>query len=417
MSTEIKVPTLPESVTEASIAKWHKDVGDQIARDEPLVDLETDKVVMEVPSPVSGIVKEIRSQVGANVKAHEVIAVVDEKAATESSIVASPTPAKVGGGTVPAAKPAQEPASGNEADKRRTIQPPATRKVLNEENLTAEEVLSSIGHGSGKGGRLTPNDIKAYKVRLEQREKSVGSGEGVPLSQSGRVEQRVPMTRIRARIAERLLQAQTNTAMLTTFNEVDLSEVLEMRARHKAAFESVNGVKLGLMSFFVKASVEALRQYPTVNASVDGTDVIYHGYYDIGVAVATERGLVVPILRDVNAMSFADIEKQVGTLSERARNNKLTMEDLTGGTFSITNGGIFGSMLSTPILNPPQAAILGMHAIKERPVVENGEIAARPMMYLALTYDHRLIDGREAVLFLRTIKECIEDPSRLLLEI
>lgn len=416
MSVEIEVPNLPESVTEATIAKWHKDVGDQVARDEPLVDLETDKVVMEVPSRVSGIVKEIRSKAGASVKAHDVIAIIEENALSESPVGDSLNPPKEQEPT--SAELSDDPAAGNGIDAEPASQPPAARKALNEQNLTAEEVLSRIGRGSGKDGRLTPDDIKAYKVGMaSRRNDNAGDGDVTPLPHPTRVEQRIPMTRIRARIAERLLEAQMTTAMLTTFNEVDLTAVLGIRARHKAAFESTNGVKLGLMSFFVKASIEALRQYPTVNASVDGSDVIYHGYYDIGVAVATERGLVVPILRDVDTMSFAEIEKQVGALSERARNNKLAIEDLTGGTFSITNGGIFGSMLSTPIINPPQAAILGMHAIKERPVVEDGEIFVRPMMYLALTYDHRLIDGREAVLFLRTIKESIEDPSRLLLEI
>ena len=419
MSTEIKVPHLPESVTEATIAAWHKGVGDRVARDGQLVDLETDKVVMEVPSPVSGTVKEIRAQAGTTVKADDVIAIVEEKAVTGSAAGEAPEPAETAQ-TNAEVKPILDvdtgKAGGTGSDRHPVGQPPAARKTLNEEHLTAEEVLSTIGAGTGKGGRLTPEDIKAYKADMKPREESV-RGDRSERPQFDRVEQRVPMTRIRARIAERLVEARTTTAMLTTFNEVDLLAVNKVRARHRAAFEDAKGVKLGLMSFFVKASIEALKRYPVVNASVDGTDIIYHGYYDIGVAVATERGLVVPVLRDADTMSFAEIEKQVGDLSERARNSKLTMEDLTGGTFSITNGGVFGSMLSTPILNPPQAAILGLHAIKERPMVIDREISIRPMMYLALTYDHRLIDGREAVLFLRTIKESLEDPSRLLLEI
>lgn len=290
------------------------------------------------------------------------------------------------------------------------------RKFLNELGLSAAQVMSG-GAGSGKGGRLTREDIQAYVDQDKSKADSDTATTAPVYAQGDRVEERVPMTRIRARIAERLVEAQATAAMLTTFNEVDLKAVAEIRARYKASFEKANEVKLGFMSFFIKATIEALKKYPTVNASIDGKDIVYHGYYDIGVAVSSERGLVVPILRDADALSFAEIEKNVGELGAKARSNKLTMEDLTGGTFSITNGGVFGSLLSTPILNPPQGAILGMHGIVERPVVVGGEIVVRPMMYLALTYDHRLIDGREAVLCLRAIKEGLEDPARLLLQL
>jgi 2-oxoglutarate dehydrogenase E2 component (dihydrolipoamide succinyltransferase) len=409
MSIEIRVPNLPESVSSATIATWHKKAGDRVSREENLVDLETDKVMLEVPATSDGVLKEVRLASGATVKAGDVLGVLEAGAA------AAPAPKTA------AAKAESAPAAAAAV----TGQGPAVRKMLNELGLSANEV----GGGSGKGGRLTKEDVSSH---LEKGKPVLSKVEGpapapaaarapvpavAPRAAGSREEQRVPMTRIRARIAERLIEAQSTAAMLTTFNEVDLKAVSDIRAKYKDSFEKAQGVKLGFMSFFVKASIEALKKFPVVNASVDGTDVIYHGYYDIGIAVSSPRGLVVPILRDADQLSFAEIEKAIGALGARARDNKLTIEDLTGGTFSITNGGIFGSMMSTPILNPPQSAILGMHGITDRPMVVNGEIAIRPMMYLAMTYDHRIIDGREAVLFLRGIKESLEDPARLLLQL
>ncbi|HEX4872349.1 MAG TPA: 2-oxoglutarate dehydrogenase complex dihydrolipoyllysine-residue succinyltransferase [Nevskiaceae bacterium] len=401
MSIEIKVPNLPESVSSATVAGWHVKAGDPVKREQNLVDLETDKVMLEVPSTVDGVLTEIRIQPGATVQAGDVIGIISEGAAA-----AAPAPAA-------AAAPAAAPAKGG-ADE---VQGPAVRKLLAELGLSADGIPAS-----GRGGRLTVEDVRAYaeKQKAAPAAKAAAPVAAAPTARpasGAREEQRVPMTRIRQRIAERLKDAQNTAAMLTTFNEVDLKAVSDLRARYKDSFEKANGVKLGFMSFFVKASIEALKKFPVVNASIDGTDIVYHGYYDIGVAVSTERGLVVPVLRDADQMSFGEIEKTIGELGVKARNNKLTMEDLSGGTFSITNGGVFGSMMSTPILNPPQAAILGMHGIFDRPVVVGGQIVIRPMMYLALSYDHRLIDGREAVVFLRTIKECLEDPARLLLQI
>lgn len=428
MSIEIKVPNLPESVTEATVANWYKKAGEQVGRDENLVDLETDKVMLEVPAPSGGVLKEIRVEPGATVKAGDVIGVLEEG---ESAAAADAKPASA---ETPSASPdRREPSptkavSGDDSDG----QPPAVRKLLSEHDLTAAQVLSAIGSGSGKGGRLSREDVEGYvkggrdgaaasattpTAAPSKAPSAPAAAHSAAPSAGAREEQRVPMTRIRARIAERLVEAQSTAAMLTTFNEVDLKAVMDIRNRYKGDFEKANAVKLGFMSFFVKASIDALKKFPAVNASIDGNDIIYHGYYDIGVAVSSERGLVVPVLRDADALSFADIEKGIAELGAKARANKLTMDDLTGGTFSITNGGIFGSMLSTPILNPPQAAILGMHGITERPVVVDGEVAVRPMMYLALTYDHRLIDGREAVLFLRHIKETLEDPARMLLQL
>ena len=414
MSIEIKVPNLPESVSEATVATWHLKAGDKVAREQNLVDLETDKVMLEVPATADGVLKEIRIQPGTTVKAGDVIGVLEEG----SGGAAAPAPkaeAPVAAATNGAAAPA--PAKTAEDD----AQSPAVRKLLSELGLSASAIA-----GSGKGGRLTKEDVQAYADKQKaapapaKAEAPKPASAPAPVAKGplgARTEQRVPMTRIRARIAERLVEAQATAAMLTTFNEVDLKAVGELRAKYKEAFEKSHGVKLGFMSFFVRASIEALKKYPAVNASIDGADVVYHGYYDIGVAVSTERGLVVPTLRDADTLSLADIEKGIAELGLKARNNKLTMEDLTGGTFSITNGGVFGSMMSTPILNPPQAAILGMHGIFDRPVVVGGQIVVRPMMYLALTYDHRLIDGREAVLFLKTIKELLEDPARLLLQL
>ncbi|HEY0914260.1 MAG TPA: 2-oxoglutarate dehydrogenase complex dihydrolipoyllysine-residue succinyltransferase [Solimonas sp.] len=404
MAIEIKVPNLPESVSSATVATWHLKAGDAVKREQNLVDLETDKVVLEVPSTADGVLTEIRVQPGATVVAGDVLAVMEEGAA------AAPAAAKAEAAKPAAATAPATPAGGNED------QSPAVRKLLSELGLSASQIS-----GTGKGGRLTVEDVKAHAAKPQapapKAAATAPAAAPAPRVAGAREEQRVPMTRIRQRIAERLLEAKNNTAMLTTFNEVDLKAVSELRARYKDQFEKSHGVKLGFMSFFVKAVIEALKKYPVLNASVDGQDIIYHGYYDIGVAVSSERGLVVPILRDADQHSMAEIEKAIGDFGARAKANKLTMEDLTGGTFSVTNGGVFGSMMSTPILNPPQSAILGMHGITERPMVVNGEIVIRPMMYLALSYDHRIIDGKEAVLGLRTIKECLEDPAKILLSL
>jgi 2-oxoglutarate dehydrogenase E2 component (dihydrolipoamide succinyltransferase) len=409
MSIEIKVPPLPESVSSATVATWHLKAGDAVAREQNVVDLETDKVMLEVPATAGGVLKKVLVEAGATVKEGDILAILEEGAAGETNTAPAEKKAAGKSGADRAATPAA-PSAEDEA------QSPAVRKLLSELGLSASQIS-----GSGKGGRLTTEDVKAHAEKDKDKDKTKTAAPAraeAPRPAAGtREEQRVPMTRIRARIAERLIEAQSTAAMLTTFNEVDLKAVSELRARYKESFEKTHGVKLGFMSFFVKAAIEALKKYPVVNASVDGTDVVYHGYYDIGIAVSGPRGLVVPILRDVDQMSFADVEKAIAAYGAKARDNKLSMEDLTGGTFSITNGGIFGSMMSTPILNPPQSAILGMHGITERPVVVGGEIVIRPMMYLALTYDHRIIDGREAVLALRTIKECLEDPARLLLQL
>jgi 2-oxoglutarate dehydrogenase E2 component (dihydrolipoamide succinyltransferase) len=418
MSIEIKVPNLPESVSEATVATWHAKAGEPITREQNLVDLETDKVVLEVPATADGVLKEIRIQSGATVKAGDVIGVIEEgggKAASTKAESAKPAAAKA---EAPAPKPNGDAKADSAKADGNDDQSPAVRKLLSELGLSAADIS-----GSGKGGRLTKEDVQAYADKQKSSPKpaapAVPAAPSAPAAKAppgARTEQRVPMTRIRARIAERLVEAQATAAMLTTFNEVDLKAVSELRAKYKDAYEKAHGVKLGFMSFFVRASIEALKKYPAVNASIDGSDVVYHAYYDIGVAVSTERGLVVPILRDVDTMGFGDIEKNIAELGTKARNGKLTLDDLTGGTFSITNGGVFGSMMSTPILNPPQAAILGMHGIFDRPVAVGGQVVVRPMMYLALTYDHRLIDGREAVLFLKHIKESLEDPARMLLQ-
>lgn len=404
MSIEIKVPNLPESVSSATIAAWHLKAGDAVKREQNLLDLETDKVMLEVPSTVDGILKEIRVQAGATVQAGDVLGILEEGAAA-----AAPAAAPVKAAAAPAATNVASSMSNDDS------QSPAVRKLLSELGLSASQIA-----GSGKGGRLTVEDVKAHAAKpapAAAEKPAAAAAPSAPRTAGSREEQRVPMTRIRARIAERLIEAQSTAAMLTTFNEVDLKAINDLRAKYKDQFEKAHGVKLGFMSFFVRAVIEALKKYPAVNASIDGSDIIYHGYYDIGIAVSSPRGLVVPIVRDADLLSFADIEKAIAAYGTKAKDNKLTMEDLSGGTFSVTNGGIFGSMMSTPILNPPQSAILGMHGITERPVVVNGEIVIRPMMYLALTYDHRIIDGREAVLSLRTIKECLEDPAKLLLQL
>lgn len=407
MTIEITVPQLPESVTDATLVAWHKKPGETVTRDENLVDLETDKVVLEVPAPASGTLTEIRVNDGATVTAGDVLAVLEEG----DVAVAEPAAASA---EAPAAKPE---ASGEEAEPSAAKMSPAVRRLLEEHDLDA-----TIIAGSGKDGRITKSDVMEYLK--SHSDENVTPGDPAPELEvpaagtaGARNEQRVPMTRLRARIAERMVDAQQTAAMLTTFNEVDLTKVMSLRKRYKESFEKEHGVRLGFMSFFAKAAVEALKKFPAVNASIEDNDIIYHDYVDIGVAVSSERGLMVPVLRSVEHMSFADVENGINAYAAKVREGTISMDDLTGGTFTITNGGVFGSMLSTPILNPPQSAILGMHAIQDRPMVENGEIVIRPMMYLALTYDHRIIDGREAVQFLVSIKQSLEDPGRLLLQV
>lgn len=406
MSIEIKVPALPESVSDATLVAWHKNVGESVSRDENLVDLETDKVVLEVPAPMGGVILEIKVADGATVMAGEILAVLAEGESIEMD--------------APAAEDAtpDEPGAAMEESAPKTIKTsPAVRRLLDEHDLDATMVS-----GSGKDGRVTKADVMQFLKGDESSNVTPGDPTPETADDSAvvaleRNEQRVPMTRLRARIAERMVDAQHTAAMLTTFNEVDLTEVMAMRKRYRDAFEKQHGVRLGFMSFFAKAAVEALKKFPVVNASVEDNDVVYHNYYDIGVAVSTERGLMVPVLRDVDQMSFAQFEMELGAVAQKAQDGTIGMDDLTGGTFTITNGGIFGSMMSTPILNPPQSAILGMHNIQQRPMVVDGEIEIRPMMYLAVTYDHRIIDGREAVQFLVTIREQLEDPGRLLLQV
>ena len=399
MTIEIRVPQLPESVADATLVAWRKQPGETASRDENLADLETDKVVLEVPAPAAGVLKELRVQAGATVKSGDLIAIFEEGAAAAA-------PAK----TTKAA--AKEPAKGaaKEPAKEAAKLGPAARRVVEEHGVDPSTVA-----GSGRDGRVTKGDVEAHVAKQGAAPAAAATPAPVAAAGGPRAEQRVPMTRLRQRIAERLVQAQRDAALLTTFNEVDLSAVGELRARHKDRFEKEHGVKLGFMSFFVKASIEALRKFPVMNAAVDGTDIIYHEYYDIGVAVSTDRGLVVPVLRDAQAMGFAQIEKRIADYGTRARAGGLALEELQGGTFTITNGGVFGSMLSTPILNAPQSAILGMHKIQDRAVVVGGQVVVRPMMYLAVSYDHRIIDGREAVQFLVAIKDALEDPGRMLL--
>ena len=399
MLIDVKVPVLPESVSDGVLSTWHKQAGAMVRRDENLVDLETDKVVLEIPAPQDGVLSEVKYPDGATVKSGEVVAVIDTSSAAvaKPAQVTAPPPAES-----VATKPAADAATDTELS-------PAVRKLVAEHQVDPQRIS-----GTGKGGRVTKGDVLRH---LEQQPASGAEGcVTVPVGE-GRGEQRVAMTRLRSRIAERLVEAQHSTAMLTTFNEVNMQPAMAMRSRYQESFQKKYGIKLGFMSFFIKAAVEALKQFPVVNASIDGSDIVYHNYFDVGVAVSTPRGLVVPIVRDADARSFAELEQAVGDYAGRARDGKLTMEELTGGTFTITNGGVFGSLLSTPILNPPQSAILGMHKIAERPVVEEGVIVARPMMYLALSYDHRLIDGHDAVRFLVTIKEMLEDPARLLLQV
>jgi len=398
MQIEVKVPTLSESVSEATLVAWHKKEGDAVKRDENLIDIETDKVVMELPAPADGVIVKIIKADGGMVTSGEVIAVIDTeaKAAVAAAPAAAAAPAKA------ATAPAGAAAS------------PAAAKIAAENNINTGDIA-----GTGRGGRVTKEDVvgKVAGGPAAAPAAAKPAAPPVQLPAGDRTEQRVPMSRLRTRIAERLLQSQATAAILTTFNEVNMAPVMDLRAKYKDKFEKEHGVKLGFMSFFVKAAVHALKKYPIVNASIDGTDIVYHGYYDIGIAVGSERGLVVPILRNADQMSIADIEKKIAEYGQKAKDGKLTIEELTGGTFSISNGGVFGSMLSTPIINPPQSAILGVHATKERPVAENGQIVIRPINYLAMSYDHRIIDGREAVLSLVAMKEALEDPARLLLDI
>ena len=397
MSTEVKVPVLPESVSDATIATWHKQPGDAVARDENIVDLETDKVVLEVPSPVDGIIKELKFAEGDTVESQQLIAIIEEGAAPAKPAEAPKTEAAA---EAPKAAAAPAPAAPAKSVDTSALSP-AGRRVATEHGIDPGNVA-----GSGRHGQVTKEDLVNYMRN--------GPGDR-PLPGGARPEERVPMTRIRKRIAERLMQSKDSIAMLTSFNEVNLAKVKQMRKEMGEAFEKQHGVRLGFMSFFVKAAAEALRRHPIVNASVDGDDVIYHGYSDISIAVSTDRGLVTPVLRNAESMSFAEVEGGIRDYAEKARKGGLSLDDLQGGTFTITNGGTFGSLMSTPIVNPPQSAILGMHTIKDRPVAENGQIVVAPMMYIALSYDHRIIDGKDAVLFLVDIKDQLENPHRMLL--
>ena len=400
MTIEIKVPILPESVADATVSTWHKQVGDAVSIDENIVDIETEKVVLEVPSTVDGVIKELLVEEGATVGEQDVIAIIEEGA------TAAAAPAAESAAAAPA--PAEEASSDDDADKLS----PAVRKLVAENNLDASKIK-----GTGKNGRLLKEDV-LNAVKNKSNAPATPAAAPTPQAAIGeRSERRVPMTRLRTTIARRLKEAQDTQAMLTTFNDVNLQAVMDLRKQYKEQFEKVHGARLGFMSFFVKAAIEALKRYPAVNASIDGNDIVYHDFYDVGIAASSPRGLVVPVLRDVDQMSFAGVENSIRDYGQKAKDGTLTMDDLTGGTFTVSNGGVFGSMMSTPIVNPPQSAILGMHRIEERPIAENGQVVIRPMMYLALTYDHRIIDGKESVLFLRTIKECLEDPARLLLEL
>jgi len=420
---EVKVPQLSESVAEATLLQWHKKVGDAVARDENLVDIETDKVVLELPAPSAGVIVEIKKGDGATVVADEVIATID-------------TEARAGAAAPQAAAPAQAPAPAQPAAPAQAAAPaaggatggpamPAAAKLLAEKGIDPSQVA-----GTGRDGRITKGDALAATAQPAAATPSalpaVNAPAALPVAKApvnlgglleGRAEQRVPMSRLRQRVAERLLQSQQTNAILTTFNEVNMQPVMSLRKKYQEKFEKEHGVRLGFMSFFVKAAVHALKKFPIVNASIDGNDIVYHGYFDIGVAVGSPRGLVVPVIRNADQLSFHQIEQTIGDFGKRAQAGKIGIEELSGGTFSISNGGVFGSMLSTPIINPPQSAILGVHATKERPVVENGQVVIRPINYLALSYDHRIIDGREAVLFLVAIKDALEDPSRLLLDL
>ncbi|WP_329414612.1 2-oxoglutarate dehydrogenase complex dihydrolipoyllysine-residue succinyltransferase [Acinetobacter indicus] len=402
MATEIKAPVFPESVADGTIATWHKQPGEAVSRDEVICDIETDKVVLEVVAPADGTIAQIIKNEGDTVLSNEVIAQFEEGAvsgaaqtqAVQSEEKVEQATAKTEAGAAPVVERAQPVAD----------QAPAVRKALTETGINAADV-----QGTGRGGRITKEDVANHQAKPAAAPLTAAVGE--------RIEKRVPMTRLRKRVAERLLAATQETAMLTTFNEVNMKPIMEMRKQYKDAFEKRHGARLGFMSFFVKAATEALKRYPAVNASIDGDDIVYHGYYDIGVAVSSDRGLVVPVLRDTDRMNYAEVESGIGAYAAKAREGKLAIEDMTGGTFTITNGGTFGSLLSTPILNTPQTAILGMHKIQERPMAVNGQVEILPMMYLALSYDHRLIDGKEAVGFLVTIKELLEEPAKLILDL
>jgi len=435
---EVTVPQLSESVAEATLLQWHKQPGEAVARDENLVDVETDKVVLELPAAAAGVLAQILKGDGSTVVAGEVIAMIDTEgapSATAAAPAAAPaggaaaapaggTPAAAGASAAPPAAAAAAPAAGGGA--KGAVAMPAAAKLMAEAGLSPAQV-----QGTGRDGRITKADVLGATTAAARAPVPAAIPTGAPATSlpevrapidvaqllEGRPEQRVPMSRLRQRVAERLLQSQATNAILTTFNEVNMQPVMELRKRYQDRFEKEHGVRLGFMSFFVKAAVHALKKYPVVNASVDGNEIVYHGYFDIGVAVGSPRGLVVPVIRNADQMSFAQVEKQIADFGKRAQDGKLGIEELTGGTFSISNGGVFGSMLSTPIINPPQSAILGVHATKDRAVVENGQVVVRPMNYLAVSYDHRIIDGREAVLFLVAIKEALEDPSRLLLDL
>ncbi|MDY0056267.1 MAG: 2-oxoglutarate dehydrogenase complex dihydrolipoyllysine-residue succinyltransferase [Methyloversatilis sp.] len=427
MLIEVKVPQLSESVAEATLVRWHKKVGEAVSRDENLIDIETDKVVLETPAPDAGVLVAIIKQDGASVTSGELIAQIDTDAKASAAVPAA----------APAAAPASAPAAVAAASTSAAASGPASpaaRKIMDERGLSAGDV-----QGTGRGGRITKPDavnapqpaapapaVPSAAVARPAPTAAQASAPALPQPPmpvrleellADRPQQRVPMSRLRARVAERLLQSQAQNAILTTFNEVNMGPLMELRKKYAEKFEKTHGVKLGFMSFFVKAALQALRKFPVLNASVDGNDIVYHGFFDIGIAVGSPRGLVVPILRDADQMSFADIEQKIAEFGQKAKDGKLSIEELTGGTFSISNGGVFGSMLSTPIINPPQSAILGIHATKDRPVVENGQIVIRPINYLAMSYDHRIIDGREAVLGLVTMKEALEDPARLLFDV
>jgi 2-oxoglutarate dehydrogenase E2 component (dihydrolipoamide succinyltransferase) len=428
---EVKVPQLSESVAEATLLQWHKKAGEAVERDQNLIDIETDKVVLELPAPESGVIARVLKADGSTVVSGEVIAVIDTEATAGAGAapVAAPTPAPVAAPAAPGTGAAPAPSGGTKSD----VAMPAAAKMLTEAGLSASQV-----GGTGRDGRVTKGDViaaVASGVRPAAAAAPVSAVPSIPSPATssslptvpapvdpnklieGRPEQRVAMSRLRQRVAERLLQSQATNAILTTFNEVNMQPVMDLRKKYQERFEKEHGARLGFMSFFVKAAVHGLKKYPVVNASIDGTDIVYHGYFDIGVAVGSPRGLVVPVVRNVDQMTFAQIEKQISEYGKRAQDGKLGMEDLSGGTFSISNGGVFGSMLSTPIINPPQSAILGVHATKDRAVVENGQVVVRPINYLAMSYDHRIIDGREAVLGLVTMKEALEDPARLLFDI
>ena len=406
MSIEIKAPTFPESVADGTVATWHKQPGEAVQRDELLVDIETDKVVLEVVAPADGVIGEVKKEEGDTVLSEEVLAIFNEGAAGDAPAQAS--------------EPAAEaPAETTESSADDAILSPAARKLAEENDIAPSSIK-----GTGKDGRVTKEDVlnhiksgpaEAPKAAAAPAPKAEAPVAAIP--QGDRIEKRVPMTRLRATIAKRLVEAQQNAAMLTTYNEVNMKPIMDLRKQYKDRFEKAHGVKLGFMSFFVKAATEALKRFPAVNASIDGNDMVYHGYQDVGVAVSTDRGLVVPVLRDTDSMGLAEIESTIGDFAARGRDGKLGIEDMQGGTFTITNGGIFGSLMSTPILNPPQTAILGMHKIQERPMAVNGQVEILPMMYLAVSYDHRMIDGKEAVQFLVTIKEMLEEPARMLLDI